>query len=697
MTSFLRRFNSTFQIPIWTVPVTLLLICLASYSSMPSKLGLYWDDWFITWYIHFLGPSSFIEAFGRDRPLLGWLYVVISSLVGESPIAWQFFAIFARWLGCLALWWTLRGLWPRRTVQAAMVSFLFAVYPGFSQQYIAISYSFHLLVLALTLFSLGLMIWSLRIPNRFLLFFGLSIISAGLAVFTMEYYFGLELLRPLFLWLILIEMEACFRERLKRLALYWSPYVILLVLFLVWRIETPTTRGRVNVFARLGTEPLNTVIDVSTTILRDMVKVSAQAWGKVLDFSHILTYEAFVGLRYVLIVIVTALLCSFFLVLLSKRSEHADETSATRKRWAFQAILIGIFALLVGGVPFWVTGLQISLSFTRDRFTLPMMFGVSLLLAGLVMLIPRFRIVRFGLLASAVGLACGLHYQTALTYRFEWLLEKDFFWELTWRIPNLKPGTTVLTSDVPFLYDWDNSLTAPLNWTYAPDLTGRELPYQLYNVETRLGQGLPGLEEDTSFYHRNRLTPFEGSTSQVVVVFYRPPACLKMINPSRDERLPDKPRYFRELVPFSRPDMVLIDQELPARPPEQIFGPEPEPNWCYYFEKAELAVQFGEWEKAATFGDQALQIEHEIYRRNAVELTPFIEAYAHTGRWEDAVKLSIEAYQAWENMRLMLCDTWRLIQYSAKIDSQGKAALEEIRDNLQCSFSSGLPSSENVH
>jgi hypothetical protein len=695
MTAFLRRFSSTYRFPIWTVPIALLMVCLASYASMPSKLGLYWDDWFITWYIHFLGPSSFIEAFGRDRPLLGWLYVAITSLVGESPLAWQVFAIFARWLSCLALWWALRGLWPRRTIQTAMIALLFAVYPGFSQQYIAISYSFHLLVLALTLFSLGLMNWALRISNRFWLLYGLSILSAGLAMFTMEYYFGLELLRPLFLWLILIETILGFRQRLTRLVLYWSPYVTLLVLFLVWRISTPTTRGRVNIFARLGTDLLGTGIELGTTILQDVVKVSALAWGKALDFSRILAYEPIVGVKYALIVIGTASLCLLYLAFLGGSYEEADKISTLRRRWAVQAILVGFFALLVGGVPFWATGLQISLTFTRDRFTLPMMLGASMLVAGLIMLIPRLRLLRFGLLAMAVGLAAGLHYQTALSYRLEWLLQKDFFWQLTWRIPGLQPGTTVLTSDEPFFYDWDNSLTATLNWTYAPDLSGRKLPYQLYNVETRLGQNLPELEEDTSIYHRNRLTPFQGSTSQAIVVFYRPPACLKVVDPLRDERLPDKPRYFRELLPFSRLELIVPNATPPARPPEQFFGSEPEPNWCYYFEKAELAVQSNDWEQAAALGDLALGTEHNIYRRNAVELTPYIEGYAHTGRWKDAVTLSIEAYRAWENMRLVLCDTWTLIRGSAQIDAQGKAALEDIQDQLQCGFS-GSPASDSI-
>jgi hypothetical protein len=687
MISTLRHFRSSFHLPEWTVPLALLLLCLLSYGSMPAKLGFYWDDWFIGWYIHFLGPSTFIEAFGNDRPLLGGLYVVVTSLVGESPLAWQFLAIFARWLGCLALWWTLRGLWPRRTTQAAMIAFLFAVYPGFSQQYIAISYSFHLLVLAMCIFSLGAMNWAVRSSKRFWLNYGLSLVFAGLGIFTMEYYFGLELLRPLFLWMILSETGTDVRKQLKRLVMYWFPYMALLAAFLAWRISTPTPRGQVVILRWLAADPLGTALDLGINVLKDVFKVSALAWAKVLTLSKLLAFEPPTILKYVLIVMGAAALVFFCLAFLNDPQEEGPEEIAMGRRWARNAILLGVIALIFGGVPFWMTGLQISLSFTRDRFTLPMMLGVALLLAGLVMLIPRLRLIRFGLVAMAVGLAAGLHFQTALMYRQEWLLQKDFFWQLAWRAPDLKPGTAVLISDVPFVYDWDNSLTAPLNWTYAPNFSGRQLPYQLYNVESHLSRGLPELDQDYSIYQSNRLTPFEGSTSQAIVVFYRPSACLKVVDPLRDKSLPDKPRYFRELLSFSRPELILPDFETPAQPPAQFFAPEPEHAWCYFFQKAELAVQSGDWERAAALGDQALETEHKIYRRNAVELIPYIEGYTHVGRWEDAVDLSMRAYQAWANMRLMLCDTWTLIRDSAQIDSNGRQAFEKIRDQLQCGFS----------
>ncbi|MBN1149195.1 MAG: hypothetical protein JXA78_18185 [Anaerolineales bacterium] len=685
MQAAIKRLTQRDRLAIWMVPVALLVLCALSFGVMASKLGFYWDDWFITWYIHFLGPSIFKEAFAIDRPLQGWLYVLTTGLVGESPLLWQFFGIFARWLGCLALWWMLRGLWPRKIVQTTIVAFLFAVYPGFSQQHIAITTSHQLLALATTLFSLGALNWALRKPRCFWPLYVLSIASSGLGLFVIEYFFGLELLRPVFIWLTLSETITGVRQRLKRLGLYWAPYLILMILFLVWRISTPTPRGQVNVFARLGADPSGTALELAATIFGDVIKASLLAWGKVFDGVGLLAYGPGVILRFALIVLGTAVFVALYLAFLYANHRFQEpDVEIGRRRWAIGSILLGLYALLIAGVPFWTTGLRISLSFTRDRFTQPMMIGASLLLAGLIELVPRFRIARFILVGLAVGLAAGLHFQTTLNYYQEWLLQKDFFWQLAWRAPGIEPGTAVLISDVPFVYDWDNSLTAPLNWIYAPQLSGRELPYQIYNVESHLTRGLPGFMDGARIRQRNRLTLFDGSTSQAISVFYRPPACLLVVDPLRDQRLPDKPRYFRELLPFSRPDLILPDANPPATLPVDIFGPEPEHDWCYYFQKAELARQAGDWEQTAALADQALEGGRKIYRRNAFELLPFIEGYARVGRWQRAVELSLEAYQAWENMRLALCDTWMPIRQSTELDAEGQAAYERIESELQC-------------
>jgi hypothetical protein len=688
-------------LPTWTIPISLLLVCIVSFGSLASKLGFYWDDWTIAYYIHFLGPSSFREAFAVDRPLLSWVYMMTTSLLGISPTNWQVLAIVARWLTCVALWWTLKGLWPNKTFQITAITLLFAIYPGFQQQYIAITYGNGFIVYAIFLVSLGAMVWAFRrslqdVDSRwFWPLYLTSIALTGYSLFTVEYFVGLELLRPAILWIILRKTIAKNGKRLQSVVLYWMPYIVLGVFFLSWRISNETPRARITILERMSVNPGASLLDLGRTILQDLIEATALAWKQTLDITGILTYEPITILKYVLIVVGTAIFVALFLHFLR------PEPQVEKRSWAIQAILLGLFALIIAGIPMWVTDLKIALFFPWDRFTTPMMIGASLLLAGLIEMLTWNRLQSAILVGIAVGVAAGMHFQTALAFRKDWLAQRDFFWQLTWRAPGIQPGTVILTSEMPFPYDWDNSLTAPLNWTYAPENSSRELPYLIYNVESRLSSGIPELQEDSPIKEIHRITPFNGSTSQTVLVFYRPPgSCVKVIHPIADLHLPDKPRFFRDALSFSRPELILIDANPPALPPVPLFNPEPEHDWCYYFEKAELARQQGNWKEVARLGDQALAGDKGFFRKNAAELMPFIEGYAHTGQWEKAVKFSLLAYQSWANMRNMLCDTWFSSDLPQSIHSlviphgsenaqdsitpNAKAAFDKMQQTLQC-------------
>lgn len=125
----------------WTIPLAFLLICLAAYGLLVPWLGFFWDDWPYTWFARTLGPGGLIKALINDRVFLAGIYAVSTTIFGQFPIVWQIFAILTRWLSVLAVWWALRQAWPRQTRQVTWVAILFAVYPGFLQQWISVVYS----------------------------------------------------------------------------------------------------------------------------------------------------------------------------------------------------------------------------------------------------------------------------------------------------------------------------------------------------------------------------------------------------------------------------------------------------------------------------------------------------------------------------------------------------------------------------
>jgi len=288
-----------------------------------------------------------------------------------------------------------------------------------------------------------------------------------------------------------------------------------------------------------------------------------------------------------------------------------------------------------------------------------------------------------------LALSVAIQFQQRLVFRQEWLSHKNFFWQLVWRVPAMQPGTTVMTSEIPFTFYSDNSLTAPLNWTYAPQNSSPEMQYLLYDIEARLGTGLPAIEPGLEIDMPYRAAAFKGSTSKAIVLFYDPPRCLKVMNPALDRYLPVKPLYIREATPLSRLDLILPEAQPPAAPPAAIFGPEPAHAWCYYFEKAELYAQTGDWQAVVQMADQALKLTKHFTDKNVSELIPFVIGYAHSGNWEKAVQLSLDAYQIWDKTQYPLCDAWNSIHLNTTISAAQQAALAEIQKALSCQFPGG--------
>jgi tetratricopeptide (TPR) repeat protein len=692
---------------IWAIPAALLGLCAIAYGPMITKLGLYWDDWPSLWFLHFYGPRVFPQAFAIDRPIQGWLFVLSTSLIGEKLLAWHVFGIITRWISGLALYWVLYSLWPNRKIQVVWITILFLVYPGFGQQYIPITYGHQLIILSLYLTSFGTMIWSLQAESlhrlaRYVMLTGLSLLTSVLSMFALEYFFGLELLRPVFIWMLADRFmptseSISIRRRLSYTLKHWLPYALADGLFLAWRVTHTTPRGSIIVFDNLISHPLVTLANLIGTIVQDLIEVAVQSWAQAFSYLNPTRIKPDIQVTYWLVVLSGFFLLIIFLRYLqnkqpgdpSQRSSTTDApTNGAReqRKWGLQTSVLGLYALLIAGWPIWVTDLHLELTFPWDRFTLLFMLGVSLLLVGLFELLIRPSWLKIVLVSLIAGLSMGAQLINASYYRLEWQAQKDFFWQLAWRAPGIEQGTTLLTSELPFTYSSDNSLTAPLNWIYAPENPRREMPYVLYDIEARLGLDGVNIGSSMPIQIDYRATGFEGSTNQAFVVFYDPPRCVKVVDPAVDRFLPVRPLYIREATTLSKLDLILTNPSYPAVPTELIFGPEPPHKWCYYFEKAELYGQMGEWQKAAEAADKALEITKHFTDKNVSELLPFIEAYAHTEEWNKAVDYSLQAFRFWDRMQYPLCDVWLRILATTPPSEERTMAIDDIQDRLKCRF-----------
>lgn len=680
-----------------SVPLALFLLTLLTYGTMLPWTGFYWDDWPFAWIAEFLGPAEFIPAFAPFRPFLGPLFFGTTSLIPPNPLWWQSLALLLRFGMALAAWWTFKTVWPEARWQTLTAALFFLVFPGYSQHWVAythinqewIPFLFYLL-------SFGFTAQAIRNPLRFKRYTLFALLLLVLGVFPTEYFATQEPLRFLFLWALL--PAAPLLSRLQRVLKVWLPYLLIWLSNAAWLVYYYKFGGYASY--QMATEsPValseNPILNFVLTMGDAIWKAGAYSWVQILPLAaHSLgnpsTQMALAGM-----VIGFALLAVWLGRLdLPAEEENADRRSAVQgsagglpgqgenPNWGWQAVMFGMSGILLGRIPSWAAGLPLTLQSINDRFMVSMMLGGSLFAAGLLELAVSRRRWRAYALAFLVALGLGQQVYTANDFRRDWARQREIFWQFAWRMPALERGALILTHELPLNYETDMGLTAPLNWIYAPDYAGGDLPYALLYTRTRLGgASLPTLEFGVPVSFDFRTVKFNGSTAQVVTVLVPPNACLRVLDShySGGETYERQPRYLREAIPLSNPGLILADSSPPEMP-IALFGQEPPHTWCYYYEKAELARQIGDWETVATLGNRARA--QGFSPGDALEWLPFIEAYALTGDLDSARAISLLAYTDDSRPRKGLCYTWQRITE----ENHGQADLKALANEMLASF-----------
>jgi hypothetical protein len=124
-----------------------------------------------------------------------------------------------------------------------------------------------------------------------------------------------------------------------------------------------------------------------------------------------------------------------------------------------------------------------------------------------------------------------------------------------------------------------------------------------------------------------------------------------------------------------------VDAQPAARPP-RILGPEPKHEWCYYFEKADLAGQQGDWQQVARLGDEAFAAAY--FPNDRSELLPFVQGYARSGNWQEAERLSAEV-GANSALKPALCSLWAVLQKAQGWKPEEINTIQGIKTKLDCS------------
>ena len=653
----------------------LLFLCILAYGLLIPFLGFYWDDLPYLYQLHSFGPAGFPEYVASDRPFSAWIFMLTTGLFKFNPLGYHLLAFFLRFTGVVLFYRILKEIWPDKHTFSFFASSIFTIYPGFLQQPIALIYCHHFSVLNIFLLSILLMIRVVKARKFNILLFAVSILGS-LHMFSIENFATLELIRPFLLWMVVKKEGLTGKKILQRVLLLWLPYLIIFISFLIWRVyifKFPTYQP--GFFDSFTQKPYSTFFDLLKRIPVDFYTVTVGTWIKSLTIPQVSSFGKSATILFWILILFSLIMTLVFSAFRSKlhQSDKVKELSN------LSIPIIGFILFFLAGSIVWVLDLPLEIIFAWDRMTLAFIPSVALLFGGSLLLLKKFRLLQNLIFALLISSAIGSHFESAMRFKRDWENIQQMQWQLSWRVPDLEKNTTLITSEIGLKYYSDNSLTSPLNLMYSSQKTN-QLEYLVYFSDVRLGLGLKALKKNIPVSQRYRSFSYSGNTSQMIAFKFSPPSCLQLMDRVYSNSITNPNLSNLQTEELRMTNLSLIHAEPQKSPPSYLFGSEPEKSWCYYFEKADLARQLGDYAQITILGNEAF--ENGLFPRSASEWLPFLEGYCWQGQWEKVDFILNEISASEGNYQQGMCYTLRRINNNKQFPYEGK--LQDYLKGYNC-------------
>lgn len=669
MKNFFEKINNI-KFTTKTTPYFLLLISILVYGLFFWQRGFYWDEFPWMWTYFQLGSEMLTKTFSTSRPFWGMIYQITMPIFGPNPWVWQLLAIFLRWLTAFLLWKILCTLYPNHQKQNLWASLFFLVYPGMGQHFIAFMYSHFYIVLSAFLFSLYLSLLAFQSEKYRIPLFIASYLFAFVNLITMEYFYFLEFARLIIFYQF---VSGDIKQRLITTVRLFLPYFGIFLGVTIWRayfFEFQNASYGYVLLDVIREDFFAGMLLLLNNVLLSFWRTVFQAWLNPF-FDIGLTGFGPITLSLMLVLLIVSIVLVGIYLFKLKTENLQDNDFTQRAGW------LGLIFWGLSGGAVWVSGNMPQFNFSMDRFMLPFMLGSSILLASMVAMTKNQR-TQMILVALLVGFAGSRHFQLEDIYRRDWATQKGLFWQMTERIPNFEKGTILLANDFPVTYFSDNSLTGPLNWIYSPP---GDMNLMLYFASFRVGKTLPSVEpgQPHELYYIG--PTFYGNTTNIISVYFEPPNCFRVLDPEVEENNRLLPPALRDVAKYTNQNVILFDKAYNL--PSQLYGTEPQKDWCYYFSQAELARQKKDWEEVVEIADKAFALGDTP--NDPVERFVYIEAYAHVNNWQKAVELSKDSYKVSKNfVGPLLCKLWSRVERETENSIEQQTTISQVRSEFEC-------------
>lgn len=662
-----------------------LLLIAAGLAYLPGLLQatIYRDDWYYVLDRMIGGSGIFPAMFSIDRPGRGPFFELYYQLFGFNPLPYHLASFAWRFAGGLAALWLFRLLWPTQRRATTWIAVLFVLFPGYMRWMEGFEDQPRIASLCLEALSIALTLKAIsadRNLTRVAAWIG-AILTGWAYMVLVDFGMGMEIFRFLCIF-IFINRDASGQGILRQgiaAVRAWAVAVLIPAGFLIWRLFVfHGDRPQTNIGLQLGVflgAPLETAFAWCLRTLQSAADIAIFSW-----ITPVL--QQFFALRLRNLLIGGALAAVGVAVVyvadrLMRGPTAASDDDEADTRLSRQAIWIGGLGVLLGVLPVTLANRYVDFQ-SFSHYALPASLAGAVFVGGLIHSI-RARAAIVHVMAVLVACALLAHFAYSSQVVDEEHTVSAFWHQVAWRVPELRAQTTIFVNYPGVKYS-DNADAAdgPANFIYFPQATG-QIPVTypimaLPQVQKTTQDILVGKDQQTGY--RTHVGSFQFDK---LLVLSQPSdgSCVHVI----DARWPlfssADPDQIRVIGPYSKAENIIPGPQHP-RLDASVFGPEPSHRWCYYFEKADLALQSEDWNAIAAIGGQVAKAD--LHPEDWVEWMPFLQAYASLG---DEAQFAGTAHRL-NGDPFARVEACRILTDTQKAGHSFPAEIQAQIDNLLC-------------
>lgn len=654
----MKSMNVTPRRENWLSVFLVIVVTLLTYTPLISQLGFYRDDWYLIWIAQYQGSEGIIALFRGDRPLFGWFYALDYLLLGDAPLGWHLLGLIVKLVTALAILWLLRSLWPQQSMETTFIALLFVVYPGFFQQPNVGTFMNHLMAYAGAIMSLACTIQALKTNTSLgrVMYSFLGLALAAFYIFTYEALIGMEAVRLLLIGYFYYRQNAPnWRLGIRFTLVKLSPYILLSLGFVFWRLfifQATRRSTRVDILVEEYLAfPLHNAVRLILETLKDLFETSILAWG-VPFYQFTVSADYRILAQAFLLAFVVVILASGYWYLIRKQVEaktQVDSYPHVGRDW----LILGAVIVVVTTIPIIAAGRDVFFSLQFDRYTFQSILGVALFMGGFIFFALRGAL-RWVVLSVLLVSGVSTQFLSADFYRNFWTIERNAMWQLSWRAPQIEDGTTlVLAMPSGYRLAEEYEIWGPVNLIYHPSeplQVAGQIMFDDIWVDMARGTQENRVIRDTISIQRDYAK---------VIILSQPTSrsCLHILDGRRSEQAVSEPPEVRIIAEYSVLNLINTAGTHPI-PSSTIFGPEPSHDWCYFYQKIDLARQNMDWQAAADLADEAISLGLEP--SDVSEWLPALEAYIHVEDAKQSKQIS-RLIRVNKNVYAGLCEQMKVL------------------------------------